>query len=183
MHLFFSLWLLGSTALALPQQAPLKRSNSTWVPGPTDGSDKLAEKGMTKLKSYLSSQNSSSTCTLDNAIRRKEWDSLCDDEKREYIQAVRCLQTRPSISGDLVPGARNRYDDFVATHVNQTLRIHSTGSKAPHLPSSMLSLTSSRLPHMASILCPHLRACSARRMRLFGLPTIHQLGPPVEQCD
>lgn len=130
MHLFLSLWLLGSTALALPQQAPLKRSNSTWVPGPTDGSDKLAEKGMTKLKSYLSSQNSSSTCTLDNAIRRKEWDSLCDDEKREYIQAVRCLQTAPSISGDLVPGARNRYDDFVATHVNQTLKIHSTGSKA-----------------------------------------------------
>lgn len=33
---------------------------------------------------------------------------------------------KPSISGDLVPGARSRYDDLVATHINQTLTIHAT---------------------------------------------------------
>lgn len=49
-------------------------------------------------------------------------------ERRDYIQAVQCLQTRPSKSDPTwAPAARSRYDDFVAIHVNQTLFIHGNG--------------------------------------------------------
>jgi tyrosinase len=41
---------------------------------------------------------------------------------------VKCLQTKPSLlPPGLVPGALSRYDDFVATHINQTLGIHLDG--------------------------------------------------------
>lgn len=36
---------------------------------------------------------------------------------------------KPSITPlDKAPGARSRYDDFVVTHINQTLTIHGTGN-------------------------------------------------------
>lgn len=50
-------------------------------------------------------------------------------QKKAYINAVLCLQHKPSRTpSDLVPGAKTRYDDFVATHINQTLNIHYTGT-------------------------------------------------------
>lgn len=55
--------------------------------------------------------------------------ALTDREKLDYIEAVSCLMRKPSISPpEIVPGARSRYDDFVATHINQTLTIHMTGN-------------------------------------------------------
>ena len=61
-------------------------------------------------------------------VVRKEWGSLCRQERLDYISAVLCLQNKPSHLPDgLVPGARNRYDDFVATHINQTSHIHLDG--------------------------------------------------------
>ena len=39
------------------------------------------------------------------------------------------MMSKPAISpAEAVPGARSRYDDFVAAHVNQTMTIHSTGN-------------------------------------------------------
>lgn len=50
-------------------------------------------------------------------------------ERKAYIAAVRCLQTKPSTADPaFAPGARTRYDDFVAVHINQTLSIHGTVS-------------------------------------------------------
>lgn len=49
---------------------------------------------------------------------RKEWRKLKTAEKKAYIDAVKCLQSRPSISDPtLIPGARTRYDDFHAVHI------------------------------------------------------------------
>lgn len=48
-------------------------------------------------------------------------------ERKDYIRAVKCLMIKPSISPPgFAPGARSRYDDFVALHINQTLNIHFT---------------------------------------------------------
>ncbi|KAF2215550.1 hypothetical protein CERZMDRAFT_4869, partial [Cercospora zeae-maydis SCOH1-5] len=69
-----------------------------------------------------------SPCTFETASVRREWDSLTAQEKRAYTDAVRCLMRKPSISGDLAPGARSRYDDFLGTHINHTLSIHGTGN-------------------------------------------------------
>jgi tyrosinase len=42
---------------------------------------------------------------------------------------VLCLQKKPPTTPlSIAPGVRSRYDDFVGTHINQTLFIHSTGN-------------------------------------------------------
>jgi tyrosinase len=51
------------------------------------------------------------------------------NERKSYIKAVKCMFSSPSKSDPAkVPGARNRYDDFVAQHINQTMSIHGTGN-------------------------------------------------------
>lgn len=73
------------------------------------------------------------------------------DEKVDYIDAVLCLQSTPSKTpADLVPGARSRYDDFVATHINQTLQIHYTVWSYSYLfgePRIMLTITRAPSSH------------------------------------
>jgi hypothetical protein len=52
---------------------------------------------------------------------------LTDNEKSSYINAVLCLIKKPSkLDQTKYPGAKTRYDDFVAVHMNQTLSIHGT---------------------------------------------------------
>lgn len=53
--------------------------------------------------------------------------SLSKCERKAYTDAVLCFQKLPAKTPrSLVPGARSRYDDFLATHINQTLNIHYT---------------------------------------------------------
>ncbi|KAF2262185.1 Di-copper centre-containing protein [Lojkania enalia] len=69
------------------------------------------------------------TCTKDKLTVRKEYGRLTIAERRNYIKAIQCLMTKPSqFSPSEVPGAKNRYDDFVAVHVQQTFNIHATAS-------------------------------------------------------
>ena len=50
-------------------------------------------------------------------------------EREEYIKAVLCLQSKPAKAPkDKVPGAKSRYDDFVATHATQAMMLHDTVS-------------------------------------------------------
>lgn len=50
-------------------------------------------------------------------------------QRKSYISAVQCMFASPAKSDpNLVPGAKTRYDDFVAQHINQTLTIHRTGN-------------------------------------------------------
>jgi tyrosinase len=104
----------------------LALSVHAWQPSPTNGADKLAYRGLANLKRYHADLNSTNSCDLKNAVVRKEWLSLGDDEKIAYIDAVKCLQNTPSISGPTVPGAKSRFDDFVAVHIKQTTTIHAT---------------------------------------------------------
>lgn len=103
-------------------------SAHAWKPSSTNGTDKLAALGKANLESYHASLNSTSSCGSSNMGVRKEWLSLSDDEKIAYTDAVKCLMTTPSITGSLAPGAKSRFDDFVAVHINQTLSIHATGN-------------------------------------------------------
>ncbi|KAK1996222.1 Di-copper centre-containing protein [Colletotrichum falcatum] len=71
----------------------------------------------------------STGCDLSTAEVRRDWAALSTEERKEYISAVQCLLTSPSKSDpSFAPGARNRYDDFVAVHINQTTSIHGTGN-------------------------------------------------------
>ncbi|KAL1651067.1 hypothetical protein SLS61_005584 [Didymella pomorum] len=93
-------------------------------------SDALTARGLQNLKAFVAKQGySNSTCTLEKAAVRKEWSTLCDDEKKAYIDAVQCLAKLPAKTPTgIAAGAKNRYDDLVATHINQTLSIHGTGN-------------------------------------------------------
>jgi len=110
----------------------LAASASAWKPSSTKGTDKLARQGLKNLKRHHASYSSMSSCTIGKAAVRKEWLSLSDKEKTAYITAVQCLMDKPSITGDAAPGAKSRYDDFVAVHINQTLSIHATVSASPN---------------------------------------------------
>ncbi|GAB7359888.1 hypothetical protein MBLNU230_g7416t1 [Neophaeotheca triangularis] len=117
----------------LPAVAALVPLLSTAVaaefkPASTEGTDELYRQGLDNLAKYEKEHGSPEGCDLQTSAIRKEWSTLKDQEKKDYIAAVKCLQTKPAISGDLVPGARSRYDDFVGTHINQTLSIHGTGN-------------------------------------------------------
>lgn len=73
--------------------------------------------------------NSSSGCTPDKLIVRKLFENLSGPERIEYSSALLCLMKLPAKTpAALAPGVKSRYDDFVGTHVNQTLSIHFTVS-------------------------------------------------------
>ena len=97
-----------------------------WQPSSTNGTDKLAHQGLANLKKHHAALNSTTSCDIGSAVVRKEWLSLSNDEKIAYIDAVKCLQDKPSLSGAAAPGAKSRFDDFVAVHINQTFFIHAT---------------------------------------------------------
>ncbi|KAK6542127.1 hypothetical protein TWF694_007894 [Orbilia ellipsospora] len=97
-------------------------------PASTAGTDKLAAKGLLNLAGYSILHPPKSGCNLGKVAIRKEWTSLTPRERKNYIKAVLCLQSKPAKSGALAPGARSRFDDFVATHINQTFSIHATGN-------------------------------------------------------
>lgn len=55
--------------------------------------------------------------------------SLSAKDKKAYISAVQCLMTKPARTpSSIAAGAKNRFDDFVAVHINQTLEIHYTAN-------------------------------------------------------
>lgn len=71
----------------------------------------------------------STTCTKAKLQVRKEWGDITAAEKKAYIAAVLCLIQKPSkLNPTNYPGAKSRYDDFVAVHIKNSLTIHGTGN-------------------------------------------------------
>ena len=103
-------------------------SAQAWKPSSTNGTDRLAAVGKVKLEQHHAASYSNSSCTSANTAVRKEWLSLSDEEKIAYTDAVKCLMELPSISGEAIPGAKSRFDDFIGVHINQTPFIHVTVS-------------------------------------------------------
>ncbi|KAH8681383.1 tyrosinase [Xylariales sp. PMI_506] len=122
----------------LAELLALPMLTKAYVPASTAPTDELALESLTELKAavldgslknQLATESVSQTCTLENAAIRREYTALSNKEKLAYTNAVKCLMSKPAITpSDVVPGAKSRYDDFVATHVNQTLSIHGTGN-------------------------------------------------------
>jgi tyrosinase len=64
-------------------------------------------------------------CTLGATLARREWGSLSKSDRKEYIDAVPLhVVTSTSLSPEVVPSAKSRFDDLVAAQINQTLSIH-----------------------------------------------------------
>ncbi|CAG7565237.1 unnamed protein product [Fusarium equiseti] len=70
-----------------------------------------------------------STCSWKNIRVRREWNTLSKSEKKSYISAVKCLQSRPAKGPEtFAAGAKTRFDDWVSIHLNSTQEIHYTGN-------------------------------------------------------
>ncbi|RAR08504.1 Di-copper centre-containing protein [Stemphylium lycopersici] len=93
--------------------------------------DKLAALGLENLRNDVEKNGypSPGQCTLENVAVRKEWALLTTPERRNYIDAIKCLHSKPALTPAAVaPGARSRFDDFVVTHVLQTYSVHGTAN-------------------------------------------------------
>lgn len=61
-----------------------------------------------------------STCS--NPRVRREWDSYSDSDRQAYVDAIKCLQSRPA-SGQFRQ-SQSRYEDLVALHQTLTPNVH-----------------------------------------------------------
>ncbi|GKT41954.1 tyrosinase-like protein orsC [Colletotrichum spaethianum] len=116
---------LSAVAYTAPLDAPLEARDAGGILAD------LQAQAMENLKAAEADGTISKRegCNLSNAFVRKDWAAFSIKERKEYISAVQCMLTSPSKSDpSFAPGARNRYDDFVAVHINQTSFIHGTGN-------------------------------------------------------
>ncbi|KAK6387411.1 hypothetical protein LTS17_000679 [Exophiala oligosperma] len=102
-------------------------AQSFYMPASTLQTDILGAKALVNLAIYQLT-NPSGSCNVLNAAVRREWSTLSKQERRAYIDAELCLMSKPSQDPAFAAGAKSRYDDFVAVHINQTLSIHGTAN-------------------------------------------------------
>ncbi|KAK1479530.1 hypothetical protein CCUS01_04659 [Colletotrichum cuscutae] len=125
---------LGSVVFAAPSVKP--RGDST-----TDGAqfaDLTASiqanvfKSLDEREARLKKRGESANYTTSNMVFRREYGSLSLTERLSYVNAVKCLQSLPPRTpANVSSGARSRFDDFVVTHIQQTMTIHYTGNFMP----------------------------------------------------
>ncbi|KAK4556466.1 hypothetical protein LTR86_006610 [Recurvomyces mirabilis] len=116
------------TLSAITGVALLSSVTQAWTPAPTTQTDKLAAVGLLKLAQYEAQHHPPPSCNTSSGYIRQEWHTLTPKQRTAYISAVQCLQKLPAKSGSFAPGAKSRFDDFVAVHINQTLSIHATAN-------------------------------------------------------
>ncbi|KAL1881338.1 hypothetical protein Daus18300_001191 [Diaporthe australafricana] len=118
--------LLGLAALAdaSPLSKPQPRATSFDPSSATQG--EFASYALDVAQSRVVN---SSTCSPENIYVRKTWENLSSEERIAYTDALNCLIDKPAQTpSDVAAGAKTRYDDFIVTHINQTLNIHSTAN-------------------------------------------------------
>ncbi|TGZ76212.1 putative tyrosinase [Ascodesmis nigricans] len=117
------------TALALTNASPVASD-----PAPGSIEDAQTVEDLAKVALELLGEDPSvfqkrGQCNIFNAAVRREWGTIPKAQRKEYTDAVKCLMNKPPRTSKAdAPGVHNRYDDFVATHVNQTMQIHETGN-------------------------------------------------------
>lgn len=85
----------------------------------------LALKGLNAVAVAKAFGQFGGACNLANVKFRREWRNIPKRQRREFIAAVKCIQSKPSIlpPGE-VPGAKSLYDDFVWAHAARGNFVH-----------------------------------------------------------
>ncbi|KAH9484983.1 Tyrosinase P [Psilocybe cubensis] len=81
------------------------------------------------LKYYGYRQENRFNCSM-GLQQRREWRTLSNPEKADYISAVKCLQAHPS-RDPAIPEARTRFDEFQAHHIMIADKVHNLGQFLP----------------------------------------------------
>lgn len=83
-----------------------------WTPASSDITDALAADSLDNLlklvsngtlKSYLATQDVSQTCTAENVARRKDYTTLSQEERLDYVTAMKCLMDAPALTPPVSP--------------------------------------------------------------------------------
>ncbi|KAF1940908.1 Di-copper centre-containing protein [Clathrospora elynae] len=133
--------LTGTLSYALPapqDEATLSSIPSTALPTAASSDPSVASEQINLLLQFAQQEANATlennaikrgSCTINNVAVRQEWGALSKPERKAYIDAVLCFQAKTAKTpAPLVPGAKSRFDDWVATHINQTTTIHYTGT-------------------------------------------------------
>ncbi|RJE23969.1 tyrosinase [Aspergillus sclerotialis] len=140
LHALTAAFLISQVcASAIPQQdVTVSTTSSVVLPSVAARSVEAAAAQLEQLSSWAyntstdrlsEAKDKRHGCTLSKLRIRRDWRAFSAAEKKDYIKAVRCLQELPARTpAHLAAGAKTRYDDFLATHINQTLNIHYTGT-------------------------------------------------------
>lgn len=129
------LGLITSQAWALPDvlrrpQEPLPTAASPSLKEASVQLSQLAEFALSVAIDHIGESHppqQQDQCTEQNLRIRRNWRAFTPRQKKDFISSVLCLQRLPARTlADLAPGAKTRYDDIVATHINQTLEFHYT---------------------------------------------------------
>ncbi|KAK5153809.1 hypothetical protein LTS14_007028 [Recurvomyces mirabilis] len=80
--------------------------------------------------SRMQARQTNGSCTPENARVRTEFRKMSNAQRKSYTDAITCLHNNPpryvEAASDTYPGVLNRYDEYVATHINLTYNIHGT---------------------------------------------------------
>lgn len=130
MRLSFSLAALlaveGVSAVALPPRAvapalPLTAFNTS-RPNKFTIEDVLNAPAVTPPTREPTMNLMAAAATCANPRVRMEWDSMNNNDRQSFVNAVKCLIGKPA-SGQF-SAARNRYEDLVALHQTLTVNVH-----------------------------------------------------------
>ncbi|KAK4453839.1 putative tyrosinase [Podospora aff. communis PSN243] len=130
---------LAATSLCHGSALPRNTSTVTDDITPSPDLTCLIDSAKTAILSHLATQTLelakrglTPTCTPSKLRFRREYGSLSRSERLAYIKAVKCLMALPPRTpSSVAPGARSRFDDFIVTHIQQTLSIHYSGVFQP----------------------------------------------------
>jgi tyrosinase len=115
--------LLSAITLVVGQRTELPDFASSSMTVASSQLDQLGQFALDVTKNVI--HHSTGNCTLETLRFRRDWRAFSTLEKKAYLESVLYLQALPARTPSmLAPGARTRYDDFVATHINQTDFIH-----------------------------------------------------------
>jgi len=120
-------------ALRVPHTEPAKGGHTKIPQGGSQSSQPLAQpptqppKGDSLPLSGDGANKSAATCNPSNPQIRVEWDSYSASDRKAFVQAIKCLQGKPS-GGNNFPGSTNRYEDLASVHRGMTANIHQTAS-------------------------------------------------------
>ncbi|KAL5113696.1 hypothetical protein ACEQ8H_008425 [Pleosporales sp. CAS-2024a] len=123
----------GTTSTRTIESSALPTAASADPTVAADQVDQLLQFAQQQANATLADNSSKKSkrgnCTIHNVAVRREWGSLTKAERKAYTDAVLCFQAKQAKTpASLVPGAKSRFDDWVATHINQTTTIHYTGT-------------------------------------------------------
>ncbi|KAI1738260.1 Di-copper centre-containing protein [Xylaria scruposa] len=107
-----------------PSPPPTQPEQPTKAP---DNGKGAGGPGKTSGGSKETAGSSAATCDPSNPNVRFEWSSYSNGDRTAFVQAIKCLQGKPS-GGSQFTGSTNRYEDLISVHRGMTANIHQTAA-------------------------------------------------------